>query len=54
GYDADTVASMAGNLVGAYLGEEVFPDRWREDLKYAAELRPLAGRLVGRSISSMR
>jgi ADP-ribosylglycohydrolase len=28
GYDADTVGAMAGALVGAYLGEEAFPDRW--------------------------
>jgi len=52
GYDADTVASMAGNLAGAHLGEEAFPDRWREDLEYAAELRQLADRLIGLSTSS--
>lgn len=46
GYDADTVASMAGNLAGAYLGEEAFPERWREDLEYAAELRDLADQLL--------
>ena len=45
GRDADTVAAMAGNLVGAYLGEAVLPRRWLDDLEYAAELRELADRL---------
>jgi ADP-ribosylglycohydrolase len=48
GYDADTVASMAGAYVGAYLGEDAFPDRWRgDDLEFADELRGLADQLFG-------
>lgn len=31
GHDADTIASMAGAYVGAYLGESAFPERWRGD-----------------------
>lgn len=46
GYDADTVASMAGNLVGAYRGEEALPDRWLEELEYREELRALADGLM--------
>lgn len=49
GYDADTVAAMAGNLAGAYCGEDAFPDRWLEDLEFASELRDLADSLVDRS-----
>ncbi len=45
GYDADTVASMAGNLAGAYHGVAAFPRRWREDLEFADELRGLADAL---------
>ncbi|MFV1988932.1 MAG: ADP-ribosylglycohydrolase family protein [Gemmatimonadota bacterium] len=45
GYDADTVASMAGNLAGAYHGAAAFPRRWREDLEFADELRGLADAL---------
>jgi ADP-ribosylglycohydrolase len=33
GRDADTVAAMAGSLVGAYLGEKALPERWLEDLE---------------------
>lgn len=46
GHDADTVAAMAGALVGAYLGESALPNRWTgPDLEYADELRGLADRL---------
>ena len=48
GYDADTVAAMAGNLAGAYCGEDAFPDRWLEDLEFASELRDLADSLFDR------
>jgi len=46
GRDADTVAAMAGALVGAYCGESALPRRWLDDLEYATELRSLADELV--------
>jgi len=49
GYDADTVAAMAGNLAGAYCGEDAFPDRWLDDLEFSSELRDLADSLLDRS-----
>lgn len=45
GYDADTVAAMAGNLVGAYLGDSALPERWLTELEFADELRTIAARL---------
>jgi len=39
GYDADTVAAMAGTLAGAYVGDVRLPDRWLDDLEFAEELR---------------
>jgi ADP-ribosylglycohydrolase len=42
GHDADTVAAMAGNLVGAYLGEGALPERWLNDLEFASKLRATA------------
>lgn len=42
GRDADTVGAMAGSLAGAYLGEDAFPRRWRDDLEFADELRSMA------------
>ena len=43
GYDADTVAAMAGALAGAYLGDGAFPARWTgDDLEHADQLRQLA------------
>jgi ADP-ribosylglycohydrolase len=43
GYDADTVAAMAGAMVGAYLGDGAFPERWRgEDLEEVEGLTGLA------------
>ncbi len=46
GRDADTVASMAGNMVGAYMGVEALPQRWCDDLEYREELTELAGALL--------
>jgi ADP-ribosylglycohydrolase len=46
GRDADTVAALAGALVGAYNGESALPSRWLDDLEYAEELRALADRLL--------
>jgi ADP-ribosylglycohydrolase/uncharacterized protein YifE (UPF0438 family) len=42
GFDADTVAAMTGNLVGAYHCLDALPERWREDLEYHDELIGLA------------
>ena len=42
GGDTDTIASMAGALAGAYLGEEAIPAGWRERVEDATELRRLA------------
>lgn len=45
GYDADTVASMAGALCGALHGRDAFPDRWRDQLEFRDELTALARHL---------
>jgi hypothetical protein len=42
GYDADTVAAMAGALVGAYHGASALPARWIDDLEFASGLAGLA------------
>ena len=54
GGDADTIASMAGALAGAYLGEEAVPARWRERVEDASELRRLARALFLLSEQSRR
>jgi len=46
GFDCDTVASMTGNLIGAYHGLEALPERWREDVEYYDELIGLADGLL--------
>jgi poly(ADP-ribose) glycohydrolase ARH3 len=46
GGDTDTIASMAGALAGAYLGEHAIPDPWRENVEAADELRRLADELL--------
>jgi ADP-ribosylglycohydrolase len=46
GFDADTVAAMAGGFAGAYRGEGAWPERWLGDLEDASELRDLADRLL--------
>ena len=49
GRDADTVASMAGNLVGAWVGAERLrtdADSWWSELEYRDELIDLADALV--------
>jgi len=45
GEDTDTVAAMAGALIGAYLGESVFPTRWLGPLEYIDGLEGLGDRL---------
>lgn len=53
GYDADTIAAMAGAMVGAYLGDEAFPERWRgEALEDEDRLFELAAHLDRPSASS--
>lgn len=47
GYDADTVAAMVGNLVGAYHGARALPHRWVDDLEFRRELENLADGLAG-------
>jgi poly(ADP-ribose) glycohydrolase ARH3 len=42
GGDTDTIASMAGALSGAYLGESAIPLRWREEAEGAHRLREMA------------
>jgi ADP-ribosylglycohydrolase len=46
GFDADTVAAMAGNLAGALDGASALPTRWLEDLEYRKELGALAKELL--------
>jgi ADP-ribosylglycohydrolase len=46
GRDADTVAAMAGNLAGAFNGEDSIPRRWLAELEYHDELRRLADALL--------
>jgi poly(ADP-ribose) glycohydrolase ARH3 len=49
GGDADTIASMAGAIAGAFLGEQVIPPSWlnavREERYSVAYIRDLADRL---------
>ncbi|MFN8637405.1 MAG: ADP-ribosylglycohydrolase family protein [Chloroflexota bacterium] len=50
GFDADTVASMAGNLVGAWVGAErlrATDEYWWSDLEYREELCDLGDALAG-------
>ncbi len=46
GYDADTVAAMAGALAGAYHGASGLPARWIEATERTDELLTLAERLL--------
>jgi poly(ADP-ribose) glycohydrolase ARH3 len=46
GGDTDTIASMAGALSGAYLGEEAIPPLWREQAEGARSMARLASILV--------
>lgn len=47
GGDTDTIASMAGALCGARVGEEGLPARWLDSLERATEIRALADELYG-------
>jgi predicted NAD-dependent protein-ADP-ribosyltransferase YbiA (DUF1768 family) len=46
GYDADTVAAMAGALAGAYNGLSAWPSRWVDDLEYRDGLEGCADDLL--------
>ena len=46
GHDSDTIAAMAGNMIGAYHGLEALPQRWRIDLEYYDELIEMADGLL--------
>jgi ADP-ribosyl-[dinitrogen reductase] hydrolase len=45
GDDADTTAAVCGQIAGAWYGESAIPERWRERLHQAQEIRRLADRL---------
>lgn len=46
GGDTDTIASMAGALAGAYLGEDAIPADWRARVEGAAQLQGMADCLL--------
>lgn len=46
GHDCDTIAAMAGNMIGALHGLEGLPARWRNDLEYHDQLIDMADGLV--------
>lgn len=46
GYDADTVAAMAGAMAGAYNGVSAWPTRWVDDLEYRDGLEGCADDLL--------
>jgi poly(ADP-ribose) glycohydrolase ARH3 len=54
GGDTDTIASMAGALAGAYLGEEAIPACWRGEVEGADELRRLADALLDLAAAGVR
>lgn len=45
--DSDSTASIAGQLYGAYAGDEAIAERWLEDLELRAEITELANALAG-------
>lgn len=46
GGDTDTIASMAGALAGAHLGEDAIPPEWRDSVESGPRLRKLADGLL--------
>ena len=52
GHDSDTIAAMAGNMIGAYHGLEALPVRWREDLEFYLELIEMADGLLELALGS--
>ncbi|MGO4187084.1 ADP-ribosylglycohydrolase family protein [Pseudarthrobacter sp. TAF60_1] len=45
--DSDSTGSIAGNILGAYYGEEALPADWLEALEAPEVIRGMADRLVG-------
>ena len=50
GDDADTTASVVGQIAGAYYGEKGIPASWLEKLIMADEIGALAEQLVDKSL----
>ena len=46
--DSDSTGSIAGGILGAYLGEEAIPRRWLRELENRAELEQLAEEMYHR------
>jgi ADP-ribosylglycohydrolase len=46
GGDSDSTGAIAGNLLGAALGEAVIPPRWLAELELREEIERVAGELV--------
>lgn len=46
GDDADTTAAIAGQVAGAYYGEEGIPEEWRARLTLAGQIVAMADRLL--------
>jgi ADP-ribosylglycohydrolase len=44
--DSDSIATLAGALLGARLGVEAIPDEWVRDVERSAELLDLADRAL--------
>jgi ADP-ribosylglycohydrolase len=45
--DSDSTGSIAGNILGAYYGEECLPGGWLEALEAPEVIRGMADRLTG-------
>ncbi len=46
GGDSDSTGAIAGNLLGASLGEDAIPERWLAVLELREEIERLAGELA--------
>lgn len=49
--DSDSTGSIAGNILGAYYGEEGLPAEWLESLEAPEVIREMAGQLVAVTIA---
>ena len=54
GGDTDTIAAMTGAIVGAYLGVDSIPAKWRSKLENRAYIEELAGVLYDVSVQKRR
>jgi ADP-ribosyl-[dinitrogen reductase] hydrolase len=52
GDDADTTASVCGQVAGAYYGESGIPSQWLDLLSFRSQIASLADRLGARSDST--